>query len=157
MPTNLSNLLGGVYTGPAGNSGFSGVAGTSGYSGYSGTGDSGYSGYSGEKGNPYRVTSINYSSPVTFNVATNNVVDITLTGNVTIGFSGGVDAQPVTLRLRQDSTGGRTITFDSSVRLSDSIGTSVTLSTAPNALDYINFRYNSTDNKYDLLAYNLGF
>lgn len=143
------------YSG-VGLSGFSG-AGTSGASGAVGSsGISGTSGYSGAPGNPYRTTTTNYSSTVTFNAASNNVFDITLTGNITVGFINGTDAQPVTLRVRQDSVGGRTISFDSNVRLSDSV-TSVTLSTAPNKLDYINFRYNSTDQKYDLLAFNLGF
>jgi hypothetical protein len=153
-------------TGPTG-VGASGFSGTSGWSGFSGrSGFSGVSGYSGSMG-PFGPTgptgpdslgvySQAYSNNITVNVTGYGIIDLTLTGNTTLNLTGGNDGQPITLRVRQDVNGSRSITFGSSIRFSNDLQT-LALSIGPFALDYITLRYNQADNKYDLLAFNRGF
>lgn len=102
------------------------------------------------------IASETYAETINLNIANKDVVDITLTGAATVNLSGGVDGQSVVLRIRQDATGSRIITWGTMIRFSTDVP-EPTLSTAVDALDYLAFRYNSTDSKYDLMAENKGF
>lgn len=104
---------------------------------------------------PY-VQTVTYGATMTPNLGDGDMIDITLAGNPTINLAGGEDGQVMTLRLRQDATGGRTVTWGSMCRFSSDVP-EPTLSTSASALDYIAFRYNQTDGKYDCMAVNLGF
>lgn len=68
----------------------------------------------------------------------------------------GTDGQRIIIRIKQDGTGGRTLTFDSDWRLGTDI-TAVVLSTDANKVDYIGAYYNSTDDKWDVLAFVKGY
>ena len=152
-------------SGYSGKSGFSGGFGPTGPTGIGVTGPTGGSGPTGPTGTgstgptgPQGVEAFTtvFASPLNINVSNYSIFDITLTGNITVNFSGGIDGQPISLRVRQDSAGSHLISFGSMVRYSSDLQ-SLTLSIAPYALDYITLRYNFTDNKYDLLAFNRGF
>lgn len=97
-----------------------------------------------------------YAASVAADAGIYDVVDITLTGPLTLTFTNGVDGKAIMVRLRQDGTGGRLVTFGTGLRLSTDI-TSFTASTTASKLDWLLFRYTSADSKYDLLAYNRGF
>lgn len=97
-----------------------------------------------------------YSASLTLDASAYDVYDITLTGNLTLDFSSGIDGKAVIIRLLQDGTGGRTLTLGSGCRLSADI-LSATLSTGAGKLDYLAFRYKSSAAKYDLVALNRGF
>lgn len=84
------------------------------------------------------------------------ILDLTLTGDVTFNITNGVDGQVIKLRVRQDGSGNRIWTSGANLRLSGDI-TSIVLSTAASALDYIGFEWNGTDSKADVLAINKGF
>lgn len=84
-----------------------------------------------------------------------SVQHVTLTGNCTFTFSNGQSGGRYTLLLKQDTTGGRTVTWPSSVRWPGA--TAPTLSASSSATDYVGFVYNSVDSKYDGVAVNLGF
>lgn len=101
---------------------------------------------------------VTFSATPNFNVSLGDPLTMTLTGNVTgATFSGGVDGQKITIRLRQDATGGRTFAFDSSfVRFGTDI-TGITLSTGANKTDYIGLVYHASDAKYDIVAFTKGF
>ena len=155
-PTGWTGSTGPGVTGPTGWTGPVGVTGPTGWTGPSVTGPTG-AGPTGPTGpNGLSVYAQTYASTMTINVSGVGIIDLTLTGNPTINFTGGSDGQPITLRLRQDTIGSRTVTWGSMVRFSNDIP-SVTLSIAPSVLDYITLRYNSTNNKYDMLAYNRGY
>jgi len=155
------------YSGAVGTSGYSGVAGATGEtgaSGYSGAvGTSGYSGYSGPGANQ----SLNTSDSVTFanidlkkfdeqvynwgTVSTGTVwIDVnsgtihrmTLGGNITMNaFTGTVvTGTSVTVVLKQDATGSRTLT--STMKFA---GGSKTLSTAGTTTDVISVFYDGVD------------
>jgi len=76
---------------------------------------------------------------------------------VAFTFSGAVDGQKCQLLLKQDATGGRTVTFGSEVRGSDDLPSPPTLSTGANKLDRLGYVYNGTDSKYDFVAINKGY
>lgn len=102
------------------------------------------------------VNTVSYSGTITANVANYSVVRITLAGNPTIDFTGGVDGQKIIVELIQDATGNRTVSWGTSVRFGSDI-TSITLSTTGNKLDRIGLVYNSAAGKYDVMAYARGF
>lgn len=108
-----------------------------------------------ELGKPI-VTSITHSPTLTLNCLLGTVFDITLAANTTITFSNATDATRILLRLKQDATGGRTLTFGAGVRFGTDVP-SVTLSTSPNKLDYIALIFNSTSATYDVLSFSKGF
>lgn len=62
------------------------------------------------------------------------------------------DGQRIVWRIKQDSTGARTITLGSKFTVSSEIG-SIVLSTAANAIDHIGAIYNETDDKFEIVAF----
>lgn len=95
------------------------------------------------------------SKTIDFNTCT-EMVSITLTDAMTLNAQNGFDGRQVIFRLKQDGVGNRVITWGSMFRFSTTVP-EPTLSTAANAIDYITFRYNSADNKYDCMSVNKGF
>lgn len=104
----------------------------------------------------YTVVTKTWASTVAINWSDANCQRVTLSGPTTFTFTGGVDGEKLILELKQDATGSRTITLPSNVRFSTTIP-SVLLSTAANKIDKLGFMFNSTDNKYDLVAVTYGF
>jgi hypothetical protein len=66
------------------------------------------------------------------------------------------DGQRIVVRIKQDGTGSRLITFDTKWRFGTDI-TAVVLSVAANAVDYIGAYYNATDDMWDILAVAKGY
>lgn len=62
-----------------------------------------------------------------------------------------VDGQLVEHALKQDATGGRTLTLDTAYRLNSDIG-AVTLSTTAGKTDFLRTQYNAADDKWDVLG-----
>lgn len=81
---------------------------------------------------------------------------VTLGGNRTIANPTNlVNGQRIVFRLKQDGTGGRTVTWDTKYRFSTDIP-QPTLSTTASYIDFVAFIYNSTDDKLDVVGVNLG-
>lgn len=89
------------------------------------------------------------SGTVTLNLANGNVFNVTLTGNVTFVFSGAsAGACSFGLYLHQDGTGGRTITWPSSVKWANG-GIVPTASTGASQVDvYVFETFNSGTSWY---------
>lgn len=102
---------------------------------------------------PADFQTITYSATPTVDWSVASTAHITLTGNATFTFSGGLAGRKYVLIIKQDATGSRTITLPASVR-TGLIGTP-TLTTTANKTDYLGFVYNGIDSKYDLVAYSL--
>lgn len=85
-----------------------------------------------------------------------DIAKVTIAGNRTITDPTGTpfDGQQIQFRIKQDTTGSRTITWGSAYRFAN--GTAPTLSTTANKTDYLGFQYNADDSKWDNLAYQLG-
>ena len=83
-------------------------------------------------------TNATATGAVTLNLANGNVFNVTLTGNATFTFSGATAGRACSfgLYLRQNATGGRTVTWPASVKWS---GGAPTLTTNANAIDILVF------------------
>lgn len=97
-----------------------------------------------------RVVSLTDGATIAVNADTTDVGTVTIAGNRTVSNPTGtpVDGQRIELRVKQDATGGRTISWGTSYRFGTDI-TSTTLSPTPSKTDYILFIYNSADSKWD--------
>lgn len=84
------------------------------------------------------VSTANATGATTLNLANGNVFNMTLTGNTTFTFSGATNGKACafSLYLKQDATGGRTVTWPASVKWS---GGAPTLTTAANSIDILVF------------------
>lgn len=97
------------------------------------------------------------ASTIAVNAALGNQFTVTLGGNRTLGNpTNSTNGQMILFAIRQDGTGTRTLTLGTDYRLGTDI-TVVTLSTAINKTDYLGVRYNSTDSKWDVIAFTKGF
>lgn len=103
------------------------------------------------------VVALTDAATITLDASLGNTFTVTLGGNRTLAApTNPVNGQKITLRVRQDGTGGRTLTFDSIYRFGLDI-LSVVPSTGANKTDYIGMIYNSTDTKWDVVAVSKGF
>ena len=91
-------------------------------------------------------TRLNVSGSATLNFSVNTVQFLTLQANTSLTFTGAVDFQKLVVQLKQDSTGSRTVTWDSQVLWSNN--TTPVLTTTPNSVDIFTFIYDSTAGKY---------
>lgn len=84
------------------------------------------------------VTNATATGATTLDLANGNVFNLTLTGNVTFTFSGATSGKAcaMSIYLKQDATGSRTVTWPAAAKWS---GGAPTLSTAANATDIVVF------------------
>lgn len=86
-----------------------------------------------------------------------NVMRVTLGGNRTLGApTNPMKGQFLLFVVRQDATGSRTLSFNAIYRFSTSLP-SPTLTTAAGDVDYLLFRYDDVDSKWDYVGEVLGF
>jgi hypothetical protein len=83
------------------------------------------------------------STAVTIDWTLSNKAKTTLTGAATISFTAPVGPTNLILRLVQDVTGGRTVTWPAAVKWVG--GTAPTLATDPSAIDVVTFYYDGTN------------
>ena len=79
------------------------------------------------------------SATVTFDMDVSNNHSVTLGGNRALAVSNVDAGQKFTLRLKQDGTGSRVVTWWSGITWFTSAGAAPTLKTDPNTIDYIGF------------------
>ena len=113
--------------------------------------------WSAPLGNP-RVQTVTYASTVTLDCSLYDVFEITLTGAITIDFSNGTEGQRVQVKLIQDGSGSRIVTWGTSVSFgSDITSGAVTASTAINKIDYFALAYDGINTKYNMVACSRGY
>lgn len=96
-----------------------------------------------------REVAVAYSGTIALNSDNGDLIVVgALTANANIGFTG--TRTRVTVRVAQDATGGRELTWDASVTYNAGIN-SVAIDPAPNALTKLTFIYNSTTAKYNIV------
>lgn len=104
----------------------------------------------------YTVKQNDWSSNVTIDWDLANCHRITLQGPTAFTFVGGVDGEKLTLEITQDSIGGHSISFPSTVRAGSTIAfTGVSVS--PDTMDKLGFMRNTYANKYDFISVAQGF
>jgi hypothetical protein len=90
---------------------------------------------------------------ISINANDGELFTVVLGGNRTIDNpTNGVEGKKILLKLVQDGTGNRTVTWSNLYDFSSLGGTAPTLSTAPNNADYFSFIYNSSVTKWSALA-----
>lgn len=107
-------------------------------------------------GSIIRTNTTAYSATLSLDGSLYDIYDVTLTGNLQLGFTNGTDGKIVRVRALQDATGNRLITFDSSIRVGTDIPT-FTATTTGSKLDYLAFQYNGSAGKWDFISYVKGF
>lgn len=82
---------------------------------------------------------------VAVDASLSNCFKLTLTGNATLQNPVGspVSGQTIRILVKQDATGGRTVTFESKYKFPG--GTAPTISAGANAIDYLAFEYDADD------------
>lgn len=103
------------------------------------------------------VVTLTDGATINTNMASGQVFAVTIAGNRTLANpTNGVAGQQLLYRIKQDATGSRTITWGAKFRFSQS-NPSPVLSTTAAKTDYIGFIYHAVDDRWDCLAYSLGF
>lgn len=92
------------------------------------------------------ITTDTDGSTVTFNLATSNIHTVTLGGNRTLALSNGAVGQTFLIRLVQDGTGSRTVTWFTTIKWAG--GSAPTLTTTAGKADVLGFTITSAGN-YD--------
>lgn len=82
---------------------------------------------------------------ITWTVTGGNNATVTIAGNRTLAISGAAAGDYGTLRVVQDATGGRTLTLPGASKVVNGGTGAITLSSAANAIDLLNFYYDGTN------------
>lgn len=111
----------------------------------------------GQPGTAYAsVNVVPYSANISIDLsALTATYDLTLAGNAVVNFINGspaLDGKRVMLRVRQDATGSRAVTWGSSIHFGSDIA-AVALTSAANALDYVGFMYYHARVQCDVTAF----
>lgn len=109
-----------------------------------------------DPGNQGVTLTIDGSGNVAVPAGSGDVFDLTLTRNVTIAAPSGLTKNKKLLfRIKQDATGGRTITWNAAYRWSTTVPV-VFLSTSGNKTDYVGGIYDAADSKVDMIGTDVG-
>lgn len=109
--------------------------------------------------NTPRISTVSYGATVTPDCSTTDVLNIgALTGNLTLAAPSGtpVDGQILTVRLVQDGTGGRTITYNAIYAFGTDITAALDPTAASSKWERV-FQYHSGDSKWRAVGIVRGF
>lgn len=105
-------------------------------------------------GTPVTLTS---AATVTVDATLGTYFTLTAAQSFTLGNpTGALNGQKLMFRLLQDNVGGRVLTLDTKYRLGTDLNV-VTLSTTANKTDYLGVVYDSTADKFDVIAFMRGY
>ena len=103
-----------------------------------------------------KVVTLTDAATIATDASLGNVFTVTLGGNRTLGApTNPTNGQRITYVIRQDATGSRTLGYNAAFRFSTT-RPSPTLTTTAAKTDYLEFIYNSTDSKWDVVNIDLG-
>jgi len=94
----------------------------------------------------------------TTNVSSYNTFTVTLGGNRTLGsFTTATAGQKIVIQVRQDGTGNRTLSFDSTYWNQGTDAVWLSISPTANSYSYIGAIYNSGTSKWDVVSIVRGY
>jgi hypothetical protein len=94
----------------------------------------------------------------TTNVSSYNTFTVTLGGNRTLGsFTTATADQKIVIRVKQDGTGGRTLSFNSTYWNLGQDVSYLSIASSANVYSYIGAIYNSTSSKWDVVSIVRGY
>ena len=94
----------------------------------------------------------NATGTIVLQLNTHDQFLLTLVGNVQLAFSGGVEGQSIVIRLKQDSTGNRTVSLPATVRTSADAGGQYVATANANAVDILGLLVDAASNRQDLVS-----
>ena len=98
------------------------------------------------------------SSTISTDADTGQIFDVRLTGNVTLSNpTNPTNGVTLRWRIKQDGSGGRTVTLDSAFKIPSSATDPLPFSTAPDTTDLLAATYNSATDKWDIIAFVMGY
>ena len=104
------------------------------------------------------VASLSYAATITTDASAGEIFDLTLTGNVTLANpTNPVDGKTLRWRIRQDGTGGRTVTLGNKFVIPSSATSPLPFSTAANRMDILAATYHAGRDKWDIIAFVMGY
>jgi hypothetical protein len=107
--------------------------------------------------NPH-VAALPYAATLNTDASTGDIFDVTLTGNVTLANpTNPVNGKTVRWRIRQDATGGRTVTLGNKFVIPSSATSPLPFSTAANKMDILAATYHAGRDKWDVVAFVPGY
>lgn len=107
--------------------------------------------------NPH-VVSLTYAATLNTDAAAGDIFDVTLTGNATLANpTNPVDGKTIRWRIQQDATGSRTVTLGNKFVIPSSATSPLPFSTAANAMDILAATYHAGRDKWDVVAFVMGY
>lgn len=107
--------------------------------------------------NPH-VVSLTYAATLNTDASAGDIFDVTLTGNATLANpTNPVDGKTIRWRILQDGTGGRTVTLGNKFVIPSSATSPLPFSTAANKMDILAATYHAGRDKWDVVAFVMGY
>jgi hypothetical protein len=104
------------------------------------------------------VATLTYAATLNTDASAGDIFDVTLTGNVTLANpTNPVNGKTVRWRIRQDATGGRTVTLGNKFVIPSSATSPLPWSTAANKTDLLAATYDAGRDKWDVIAFVMGY
>jgi hypothetical protein len=104
------------------------------------------------------VVAMTYSATLTTDASAGDIFDITLTGNVTLANpTNPASGKTIRWRITQDGTGSRTVTLGNKFVIPSSATSPLPFSTAANKTDVLAATYHAGRDKWDVIAFVMGY
>jgi len=144
-------------TGPQGATGSQGAAGVQGATGV--TGQLGATGPTGPSGSgSSTVVTLTYAANITTNATSGDIFNLTLTGNAVLeNPTNPIDGKTLRWRIKQDATGGRSVTLGNKFNIPASSITPLPFSAAANKVDVLAATYDASRDTWDVVAFLIGY
>ena len=107
--------------------------------------------------NPH-VVALTYAATLNTDASVGDIFDVTLTGNATLANpTNPTDGKTIRWRIRQDGTGNRAVTLGNKFVIPSSATSPLPFSTAANAMDVLAATYHAGRDKWDVVAFVMGY
>jgi hypothetical protein len=104
------------------------------------------------------VVPLAYASTLNTDAAAGDIFDVTLTGAATLANpTNPVDGKTLRWRIRQDGTGSRAVTLGNKFVIPSSATSPLPFSTAANKMDILAATYHAGRDKWDIIAFVMGY
>lgn len=107
--------------------------------------------------NPHVVT-LSYAATLNTDASAGDIFDVTLTGNTTLANpTNAVDGKTIRWRITQDGAGSRTVTLGDKFVIPSSATSPLPFSTAASKTDVLAATYHAGRDKWDIVAFVMGY
>lgn len=105
-----------------------------------------------------RVVVLTYASTLNTTASDGDIFDVTLTGNATLANpTNPADGQTIRWRIKQDGTGSRAVALGDKFVIPSSATSPLPFSTAANAMDVLAATYHAGRDRWDIVAFVMGY